>query len=118
LYGPVEIPDLPSLPEIHDEPVFDGYCKGGCSLLGRDGGHKKIPKASSLCRSGVRQLEDILEDIFSCLSFIAGTANIPKIVVRNDDTEPFVHHFVQKRSLVTAPRQARFYQVRDLNIIK
>jgi len=118
LHGPVEIPDLTSLPEIHDEPVFDGYCKGGCSLLGRASGHKKIPKASSLCRSGGSQLEDILKDIFSCLSFTAGTANIPKNVVKNVDTEPFIHHFVQKRLLVTAPRQARFYQVRDLNIIK
>jgi len=31
-----EIPDLKSLPEIHDEPVFDGYRKGGC----RSGGGK------------------------------------------------------------------------------
>jgi hypothetical protein len=30
LNGSVEIPDLTSKPEIHDEPVFDGYRKGGC----------------------------------------------------------------------------------------
>ena len=29
LNGSVEIPDLTSKPEIHDEPVFDGYRKGG-----------------------------------------------------------------------------------------
>ena len=29
-FGSVEIPDLTSIPEIHDEPVFDGYRKGGC----------------------------------------------------------------------------------------
>ena len=28
--GSVEIPDLTSIPEIRDEPVFDGYRKGGC----------------------------------------------------------------------------------------
>jgi hypothetical protein len=28
-FGSVEIPDLTSIPEIHDEPVFDGYRKGG-----------------------------------------------------------------------------------------
>jgi len=27
--GSVEIPDLTLTPEIHDEPVFDGYRKGG-----------------------------------------------------------------------------------------
>ncbi len=83
--GSVEIPDLTSLLEIHDEPVFDGYRKGGCSLLGRDGGHEKIPKVSSLCRSGGYQLEDILMDIFSSLPFPAGTANAPKNVMKNDD---------------------------------
>jgi hypothetical protein len=83
--GSVEIPDLASLPEIHDEPVFDGYRKGGCSLLGRDGGHEKIPKVSSLCRSGGRQFEDFLKDIFSSLPFPAGTANISKNVIKNDD---------------------------------
>ena len=30
IFGSVEIPDLTSLPEIHDEPVFDRYRKGGC----------------------------------------------------------------------------------------
>jgi hypothetical protein len=29
IFGSVEIPDLTSIPEIHDEPVFDGYRKGG-----------------------------------------------------------------------------------------
>jgi hypothetical protein len=29
-FGSVEIPNLTSLPEIHDEPVFNGYRKGGC----------------------------------------------------------------------------------------
>jgi hypothetical protein len=28
--GSVEIPDLTSILEIRDEPVFDGYRKGGC----------------------------------------------------------------------------------------
>jgi len=32
--GSVEIPDLLSLPEIHDEPVFDGYRKGGATAAG------------------------------------------------------------------------------------
>ena len=50
--GSVEIPDLTSIPEIHDEPVFDGYRKGGFSPLVRDSEHEKIPKGSSLCRSG------------------------------------------------------------------
>jgi len=50
--GSVEILDLTSLPEIHDEPVFDGYRKGGCSPLVRDDGHEKILKVSSLCHSG------------------------------------------------------------------
>jgi hypothetical protein len=50
-FGSGEIPDLTSLPEIHDEPVFEGYRKGGCSPLGRDGGHEKIPKVSALCYS-------------------------------------------------------------------
>jgi len=30
IFGSGEIPDLTSLPEIHDEPVSDGYHKGGC----------------------------------------------------------------------------------------
>jgi hypothetical protein len=30
IFGSVEIPDLTSLPDSHDEPVFDGYHKGGC----------------------------------------------------------------------------------------
>jgi len=68
--GSVEIPDLTSLPEIHDEPVFDGCRKGGCSPLEKDGGHEKIPKVSSLCRSGGDKLEDFLKEIFSC-SFVA-----------------------------------------------
>jgi hypothetical protein len=50
--GSVEIPDLTLIPEIHDEPVFDGYREGGFSPLVRDGGHEKIPMVSSLCRSG------------------------------------------------------------------
>ena len=29
IFWPVEIPDLTLIPEIHDEPVFDGYRKGG-----------------------------------------------------------------------------------------
>jgi hypothetical protein len=29
-YGSVGISNLTSLPETHDEPVFDGYRKGGC----------------------------------------------------------------------------------------
>jgi hypothetical protein len=29
-FGSVEIPDITSIPEIRDEPVFDGYRKGGC----------------------------------------------------------------------------------------
>ena len=51
-FGSVEIPDLTSIPEILDEPVFDGYREGGFSPLVRDGGHEKIPMVSSLCRSG------------------------------------------------------------------
>ncbi|MCX6691686.1 MAG: hypothetical protein NTW33_06435, partial [Methanoregula sp.] len=35
-----EIPDLTSLPEFHDEPVFDGYRKGGCRI----GGNSKRPQ--------------------------------------------------------------------------
>jgi len=64
-FGSVEIPDLTSIPEILDEPVFDGYRKGGFSPLVRDGGHEKIPMVSSLCRSG------------------GGEA--PKNVMKNDD---------------------------------
>jgi hypothetical protein len=81
----VEIPDLTSIPEIHDEPVFDGYRKGGFSPLVRDGEHEKIPKVSSLCRSGGDQLEDVHLDIFFSLPFPARTANAPKNVVKNDD---------------------------------
>jgi len=65
-FGSVEIPDLTSIPEIHDEPVFDGYRKGGC-------------------RSGGDQLEDFLKEIFSSLPIPMGTANIPKNVLKNDD---------------------------------
>ena len=51
-FGSLEIPDLTSIPEILDEPVFDGYREVGFSPLVRDGGHEKIPMVSSLCRSG------------------------------------------------------------------
>jgi len=64
--GSVEIPDLTSKPEINDEPVFDGYPKGGC-------------------RSGGDQLEDVHLDIFFSLPFPARTANTPKNVMKNDD---------------------------------
>jgi hypothetical protein len=45
--GTVEIPDLTLLPEIHDEPVFDGYRKGGylsCQTAGqiRENGQKTV----------------------------------------------------------------------------
>jgi hypothetical protein len=47
--GSVEIPDLTSLPEINDEPVFDGYRKGGylsCQMAGqiRENGQKAVSK--------------------------------------------------------------------------
>jgi hypothetical protein len=38
IIGSVEIPDLTSLPEIHGEPVFHGYHKGGylsCQMAGQ-----------------------------------------------------------------------------------
>jgi hypothetical protein len=35
--GSVEIPDLTSIPEIRDEPVFDGYRKGGVTRNRRGG---------------------------------------------------------------------------------
>jgi len=37
LMGSVEIPDLTSLPEIHDEPVFNGYRKEGVTRNQRIG---------------------------------------------------------------------------------
>jgi hypothetical protein len=45
--GSVEIPDLTPLPEIHDEPVFHGYRKGGylsCQMAGqiRENGLKTV----------------------------------------------------------------------------
>jgi len=35
--GSVEIPDLTSIPETRDEPVFDGYHKGGVTRNRRGG---------------------------------------------------------------------------------
>jgi hypothetical protein len=52
--------------------------------LGRDGGHEKIPKVSSLCHRGGSQLEDVPMDIFFSLPFPAGTANAPKNVKKED----------------------------------
>jgi hypothetical protein len=69
----------------HDGSVFNRYRKGGFSPLVRDGEHEKIPKVSSLCRSGGDQLEDFLTEIFSSLPFPEGTANIPKNVKKNVD---------------------------------
>jgi hypothetical protein len=63
--------------------------------IGRDGGHEKIPKVSSLCPSGGSQLEDFMKEIFSCSSVTSrrcpegnllefalrvGTANLPENV--------------------------------------
>ena len=54
--GSVEIPDLTSIPEIRDEPVFDGYRKGGCLLSPRDGGLVKIVvRPFSECNEGTRE---------------------------------------------------------------
>jgi hypothetical protein len=61
-FGSVEIPDLTSLPEIHDEPVFDGYRKGGClscQMAGqiRENGQKtvfNVPK----WRESIRRFPD------------------------------------------------------------
>jgi len=54
--GSLEIPDLTSIPEIRDEPVFDGYRKGECSPLGRDGGLvKMVIRPFSECDEGTRE---------------------------------------------------------------
>ena len=54
--GSVEIPDLTSLPEIHDEPVFEGYRKRGFSPLVRDGGLvKMVIRPFSECDEGTRE---------------------------------------------------------------
>jgi len=54
--GSVEIPDLTSIPEIHDEPVFDGYRKGGCLLSPKDGGLvKMVVRPFSECDEGTRE---------------------------------------------------------------
>jgi len=51
--GSVEIPDLTSLPEIHDEPVFDGYRKGDmCRARWQDRFEKRVIRPSLKCRSG------------------------------------------------------------------
>ena len=61
--GSVEIPDLTSIPEIRDEPVFDGYRKGGCLLSPKDGGLVKIVvRPFSECDEGTR--ENNLQIIF------------------------------------------------------
>jgi hypothetical protein len=53
LFGSVEIPDLTSIPEIHDEPVFEGYRKGGCLLSPKDGGLvKMVVRPFFKCRGG------------------------------------------------------------------
>jgi hypothetical protein len=49
--GSVEIPDLTSLPEIHDEPVFDGYRKGGCRSGGGEA-PKNVMKNDDFYRAG------------------------------------------------------------------
>jgi len=55
-FGSVEIPDLTSIPEIHDEPVFDGYRKGGCLLSPKDGGLvKMVVRPFSECDEGTRE---------------------------------------------------------------
>ena len=54
--GSVEIPDLTSIPEIRDEPVFDGYRKGGCLLSPKDGGLvKMVVGPFSECDEGTRE---------------------------------------------------------------
>jgi len=54
--GSVEIPDLTALSEIHDEPFFDGYRKGGCLLSPKDGGLvKMVIRPFSDCDEGTRE---------------------------------------------------------------
>jgi hypothetical protein len=46
--GSVEIPDLISLPKIHDEPVFDEYRMGGCRVGGGEAPKERYKKRSFL----------------------------------------------------------------------
>jgi hypothetical protein len=60
-FGSVEIPDLTSLPEILDEPVFDGYRKRGCPS-GGDNVNRRCPDGHLLqfalpCENGKRPQE-------------------------------------------------------------
>ena len=79
--GSVEIPDLTSLPEIHGEPVFHGYHKGGylsCQMVGqiRENGQKTVfdvPK---------EHVKIIIRLFYKCRS---GGGEAPKNVMKNDD---------------------------------
>jgi hypothetical protein len=62
--------------------VKGNICRERMSGLARKNGQKG---QFLECRSGGRQFEDFLKDIFSSLPFPAGTANISKNVIKNDD---------------------------------
>jgi len=56
--GSVEIPDLTLIPEIHDEPVFDGYRKGGCRSGGGEA-PKNVMKNDDFYRAEKKSREEM-----------------------------------------------------------
>jgi len=76
-FGSVEIPDLTSLPETHDEPVFDGYRKGGC----RSGGGEAPKNVMKTMISTEPFLSFFHLHVFKVLSPSDSVAQIPSCPV-------------------------------------
>jgi hypothetical protein len=61
--GSVEIPDLTSLPEIHGEPVFHGYRKGGCRSGGGEA-PENVMKNNDFYRAQILFINNLIPPFF------------------------------------------------------